>query len=138
ARRRERATTEEAAQHFDQSNALWRTHQDTAPSAGTAYEFAHRRLKLAVPTPAPAEAGMTSAVLTTTAARKDVAGIPEGSTFGITEVKTTETPDPDADTNLTLRIGIRKQPNTAIDHTKVKIQVFFYDTVKDTDSMLTD
>src|SRR5207249_3451660 len=32
----------------------------------------------------------------------------------------------------------RKQPNTAIDHTKVKIQVFFYDTVNDKDIKLTD
>ena len=99
------------------------------PSAGAAYELADRRLKLGVPTPAPAEA---------TTARKDVGGIPEGSTFGITEVKTTETPDPEAETNLTLRIGIRKQANTAIDHTKVKIQVFFYDTVNDKDIKLTD
>ena len=61
-----------------------------------------------------------------------------GSTFGITEVKTTETPDADTETNLTLRIGISKRLNTAIDHTKVIIQVFFYDTVNDRDTKLTD
>ena len=37
-----------------------------------------------------------------------------------------------------LRIGIKKQPKTTIDHTKVKIQVFFYDTVDDKDIKLTD
>ena len=37
-----------------------------------------------------------------------------------------------------LRIGIKKQPNVTIDHTKVKIQVFFYDTVDDRDIRLTD
>ena len=62
---------------------------------------------------------------------------PEGSRQGITEVKTTETADPDAETNLTLQIGIKKQP-AHIDHTKVKIQVFFYDTVDDRDIKLTD
>jgi len=134
----ETAKTYESMQLFDRSNEMWRKLQEMGPSAGAAYELADRRLKLGVPTPAPAEAGMTSAVLGTTASRKDVAGIPEGSTFGITEVKTTETPEPDAETNLTLRIGIRKQPNTAIDHTKVKIQVFFYDTVNDKDIKLTD
>ncbi len=125
----EMAKTYESMQLFDRSNAMWRKLQEMGPSAGAAYELADRRLKLGVPTPAPAEA---------TTARKDVGGIPEGSTFGITEVKTTETPDPEAETDLTLRIGIRKQANTAIDHTKVKIQVFFYDTVNDKDIKLTD
>src|SRR6266480_3809222 len=125
----EMAKTYESMQLFNRSNAMWRKLQEMGPSAGAAYELADRRLKLGVPTPAPAEAPN---------ARKDVGGIPEGSTFGITEVKTTETPDPEAETNLTLRIGIRKQPNTTIDHTKVKIQVFFYDTVNDKDIKLTD
>jgi hypothetical protein len=58
--------------------------------------------------------------------------------MGITEVKTAETPDPDADTNLALRIGIKKQPGAAVDHTKVKILVEFYDTVGDKDVKLTD
>ena len=123
------AKTYESMQLFNRSNAMWRKLQEMGPSAGAACELADRRLKLGVPTPAPAEAPN---------ARKDVGGIPEGSTFGITEVKTTETPDPEAETNLTLRIGIRKQPNTTIDHTKVKIQVFFYDTVNDKDIKLTD
>jgi len=64
--------------------------------------------------------------------------IPDGSTFGITEVSQTEMPDPKAETNLTLRIGVKKRPNTTIDHTKVKIQAFFYDTVGDKDTKLTD
>src|SRR5438045_5858194 len=37
-----------------------------------------------------------------------------------------------------LRIGIKKQPQATIEHTKVKIQVFFYDTVDDKDIKLTD
>src|SRR4029077_13147514 len=60
------------------------------------------------------------------------------SVMGITEVKAAETSDPDAETNLTLQIGIKKQPGATIDHTKVKILVEFYDTVGDKDVKLTD
>jgi hypothetical protein len=108
------------------------------PAAGPAYELADRRLKLGVPTSAPAGSGLASASLEAGASRNDADGIQEGSIFGITEVKTTETPDPDAETNLMLQIGIKKQANATIDHTKVKIQVFFYDTVDDKDIKLTD
>jgi hypothetical protein len=55
-------------------------------------------------------------------------GIPEGSTFGITEVTPTQTNDPDADMHLILRVAVKKRPDATIDYTKVKIQVFFYDT----------
>jgi hypothetical protein len=126
-------------QLFDRSNETWRKLQEMGPAAGAAYELAEQRLKFGVPTPAPTEAGAASASLDAAASRKDVVGgIPEGSTFGITEVKITETPDPDADTSLTVRIGIKKQPDATVDHTKVKIQVFFYDTVDDKDIKLTD
>src|SRR5947207_285477 len=134
----EMAKTYESMQLFDRSNETWRKVQELGPSAGAAYELADRRLKLGAPTPATATAGAAGESLEATASRNDAGGIPEGSTFGITEVKTTETPDPDTDTNLMLRIGIKKQPQATIDHTKVKIQVFLYDTVDDKDSKLTD
>jgi hypothetical protein len=73
-----------------------------------------------------------------TRSRSDASGIPKGSTFGITEVQATETPDPDAEKNLMLCIGIKKQPNAQIDHNKVKIQVFFYDAVNEKEVKLTD
>jgi tetratricopeptide (TPR) repeat protein len=133
------AKTYESMQLFDRSNAMWRRLQEMGPSAGAAYELADQRLKLGVPTTPTEEASVTNASLgATTGSHKDVGGITEGPTFSISEVKTTETPDPDAETNLKLLIGIRKQPNAVIDHTKVKIQVFFYDTVDDKDIKLTD
>ena len=133
------AKTYEAMQLFDRSNEMWRKLQEMGPSAGEAYELADQRLKLGVPTPGTAGAGIASASLDPAAPHKDVGGgIAEGSTFSITEVKTTETPDPDAETNLTLQIGIRKQQDATIDYTKVKIQVFFYDTVDNRDIKLTD
>src|SRR5206468_5873218 len=72
------------------------------------------------------------------ASHRDVAGNPEGSVMGITEVKAAETSDPDAETSLALQIGIKKQPSATIDHMKVKILVEFYDTVGDKDIKLTD
>ena len=135
----ETAKTYEAMQLFDRSNEMWRKLQEMGPSAGEAYELADRRLKLGVPTPTTAGTGIASTSLDAATRQKDVGGgIAEGSTFAITEVKTTETPDPDAETNLTLRIGIKKQLDATIDHTRVKIQVFFYDMVDDRDVKLTD
>jgi hypothetical protein len=52
-----------------------------------------------------------------------------GSLLAILQVAATEDPDPDSDTNLMLRVSIRKQPDAVLDHTKVRIQVYFYETV---------
>jgi tetratricopeptide (TPR) repeat protein len=131
------AKTYDSMQLYDKSNELWRKLHDMGPSVGEAYELADQRLKLGVPTPGTTEAGMAGAPLDA-AAHRDIAGNPEGSVMGVTEVKATETPDPDAETNLALRIGIKKQPGATIDHTKVKILVEFYDTVGDKDVKLTD
>ena len=46
--------------------------------------------------------------------------------------------DPDAETRLLLRVGVKVRPDTPIDHTKVKLQVFFYDMVNNDQVMLTD
>jgi tetratricopeptide (TPR) repeat protein len=131
------AKTYDAMRLYDKSNEMWRKLHDMGPSAGEAYELADQRLKLGVSTPATTDAGMASASLDATSHR-DIGGNPEGPVMGITEVKVAETPDPDADTNLALRIGIKKQPDAVIDHTKVKILVEFYDTVGDKDVKLTD
>jgi len=37
-------------------------------------------------------------------------GIPAASTLGIIEVTASETPDPDSETNLMLRIAVKKTP----------------------------
>ena len=133
------AKTYEAMQLFDRSNEMWRKLQEMGPSAGAAYELADRRLKLGAPTPAAVGTDIVSASLDAAAAHKDVGGgIAEGSTLDISEIKTTETPDPDAETNLTLQIAIKKQPDATIDYTKVKILVEFYDMVNDKDVKLTD
>ena len=131
------AKTYDSMQLYDKSNEVWRKLHDIGPSAGQAYELADQRLKLGVSTPAATDGGTASASLDGTSHR-DLGGNPEGAVMGITEVKATETPDPDAETNLALRIGIKKQTAATVDHTKVKILVEFYDTVGDKDVKLTD
>jgi hypothetical protein len=103
------------------------------------------KLKKGVTPPAPAATTSTTgpglagtSPLDAGTTRSDAEGIPDGSTFGITEVNATDTPDADAETNMKLKISVKARPNTPIDHTKVKIQVFFYDTVDDKDVVLTD
>ncbi len=135
----ELAKTYESMQNLDRSIETWRKIQEIGPAAGASFDLADKRLKMGVPTPGVAESALPGL------SRLDVGSSPaatsagsDGPTLGITETTVSETPDPDADTNLMLRIGIKKQSTTEIDHTKVKIQVFFYDTIDDKDIKLTD
>jgi len=133
----ETAKTYESMQLFDRSNETWRKLRDLGPSVGPLNELADRRLKFGVPSPGTASAGVTPQS-TGSAPAPDISNPPEASTFGISEINATETPDPEADKNLTLRIGIKKQTNAAIDHNKVRILVKFYDTINDREVKLTD
>ena len=131
----------ESIQLFERSNETWRKIMEIGPSAGALYELADMKLKHGVTEPAsvatgPGLAGASPLDAGTT--RNDADGIPDGSTFGITELTATDSPDPDAETNMKLKISVKVQPNTAIDHTKVKIQVFFYDTMDNGEPVLTD
>jgi tetratricopeptide (TPR) repeat protein len=116
----EMAMIYESIQLYDRSNETWRRVQELGPAAGALYELADMKLKVGA---APASTPSSSAVMPFGAD-----GIPEGSTFGITEVTPTQTNDPDADMHLVLRVAVKKRPEASIDYTKVKIQVFFYDT----------
>jgi tetratricopeptide (TPR) repeat protein len=135
----EAAKTYDLMQLYDRANEMWRKIQEMGPAAGAAYELADQRLKVGVQNPA-AEDSDASKPATDTAAQshKDVGGKPEGPIMAITDVKTTETSDPDADANIALQIGIKRQPNATVDHNKVKILVFLYDIVDDKDIKLTD
>jgi hypothetical protein len=141
----EMAMIYESIQLFDRSNETWRKIQEIGPSAGALYELAEMKLKVGA-APAPASGGVAAgpgfagvSPLDVGSMRSNPDGIPEGSTFGITEATLTENPDPEAETNLTLRVGVKVRPNTVIDHTKVKIQVYFYDSVENnTKYALTD
>src|SRR4051812_1578312 len=141
----EMAMIYESIQLFDRSNETWKKIMEIGPSAGPLYELADMKLKTGVTPPAttapttttgPGLAGTSPLDAGTT--RNDADGIPDGSTFGITDVSATDTPDQDAETNMKLKISVKARPNTPIDHTKVKIQVFFYDTVDNKEVVLTD
>ena len=131
----EMAKIYESTQNFERSNEMWRKVQEIGVSAGALFELAEAKLKHgAIATPAAAPPQATPESFSFGGAE----GIPDGSTFGVSEVIATEIPDNDSETNLTLRIAVKKRPNTVVDHTKVKIQVYFYDTVDDKDIRLTD
>ena len=140
----EMAMIYESIQNFDRSAETWRRVQEIGPSGGPLYELADMKLKTGVPA-APGstsgsalDAGKPASSLDASSVRTSAEGIPAGSTLGISEVTASETPDPDSETNLMLRIAVKKRPNAVIDHTKVKIQVYFYDTVGNNDIKLTD
>lgn len=132
----EMAQTYESMQLFDRANDVWRRIKQISPSDSAIYALADRRLKVGVPGPAAVEPG--GAPAEADSARKDIGGNADGPVMGISDVKTKETPDPEAETNLALEIGIKKQPGAVVDHNKVKILVFLYDVVNDKDIKLTD
>jgi tetratricopeptide (TPR) repeat protein len=133
----EMAQTYESMQLFDRANDLWRRIKQISPSDSETYALADRRLKVGVPAAAPTEPASTNRE-NDIAPRKDVGGNSDGPIMGISEVKTKETPDPDAEASLALEIGIKKRPGAVIDHDKVKIMVFLYDILNDKDIKLTD
>lgn len=139
----EMAMIYESIQLYDRSNETWKKIMEIGPSAGPLYELADMKMKTGVTPPAPATtttgpglAGTSPLDAGTT--RSDAEGIPDGSSFGITEVAATDSPDAEAETNMKLKISVKARPNAPIDHTKVKIQVFFYDTVDNKEVVLTD
>jgi hypothetical protein len=135
----EMAKTYEAMQNIERSNEVWRKIQELGPGAGASFELATQRLKVGLPTPASSGAGLPGpGRLDVAAPAGEAATTSEGPNLAIAEAIVSEAPDPEADTNLTLRLGIKKRLSTVVDHTRVKIQVFFYDTVDDKDIKLTD
>ena len=133
----EMAQTYESMQLFDRANDVWRRIKQISPSDSQTYALADRRLKVGVPAAPTVEPGGGPAE-TDVSSRKDVGGNPDGPIMGISDVKTKETSDPEAETNLALEIGIKKESGAVIDHNKVKILVFLYDIVNDKDIKLTD
>src|SRR5438874_4041085 len=123
----------ESIQLFDRSNETWRKIQDLGPSAGPLYELADMKLRVgAAATPA---AGVP---MDTAGKPLDAEGLPEGSAFGVTSIETEQIPDPEAETNLRLKIGIKKRQGVAIDHSKLRIMVLFYDSVDNDKVVATD
>lgn len=132
----ELALTYESMQLFDRSNETWRRLQSLGSAAGPLGELAELKLKLGVS--AQRLPSATSQAPTIANGPNDIASIPHGSTFGISQVTQTNANNPDDLTDLTLRVGVQVRHGVAIDHTKVKIQVFFYDVLDNDQVVLTD
>jgi tetratricopeptide (TPR) repeat protein len=131
----ELALTYESMQLFDRSNEAWRRLQSLGAGAGPLAELADLKLRVGAPVRGiPGSTGEATAA----GAPNSVTDIPDGSAFGISQVTPTMLNDPKAQTKLTLRVGVKVRRGTAIDHTKVKIQVFFYDVVDNDQVVLTD
>ena len=129
----EMAAIYESIQLFDRSNETWRKIQDLGPSAGPLYELADMKLRVgAAATPA---AGVP---MDTAGKPLDAEGLPEGSVFGVTSIEAEQIPDPEAETNLRLKIGIKKRQGVAIDHSKLRIMVLFYDSIDNDKIVATD
>lgn len=133
----ELALTYESMQLFNRSNEVWHRLQALGAGVGPLYELAE--LKLRVGVPAGSNTFTAEAASAAAGVHPDNLGvIPEGSTFGISEVTLKPEKDPDAETRLLLRVSVKVRPDTPIDHTKVKLQVFFYDMVNNDQVVLTD
>jgi hypothetical protein len=56
----------------------------------------------------------------------------------VTSIETEQVVDPDAETNFRLKIGIKKRDGVAIDHSKLRIMVLFYDSLDNDKVVATD
>ncbi|HEY3601328.1 MAG TPA: tetratricopeptide repeat protein [Chthoniobacterales bacterium] len=130
----ELALTYESMQLFDRSNEVWRRLQSLGAGVGPLYDLAELKLRGGIPVVSGRAAASNSGVTEA----GESAEIPEGSTFGISEATLKRETDPEAETKLLLRIAVKVRPDAPIDHTKVKIQVFFYDVVNNDKIVLTD
>jgi hypothetical protein len=138
----EMASVYESMQLYDRSNETWRKIQDIGPSVGSFYDLAQSKLKLGASAPAVANAAPAVTPVTMPSAapveqtavagpRTGSAEIADAAVLGIGDISVTEAPDYDAETNLTVRIPIKARSGAIIDHTKVTIRVYFYDTLGD-------
>lgn len=139
----EMATIYESIQLYERSNETWRKIEDIGPSAGSLYDLAQTKLKLGAAAPAVAAAAPVTApspiAAPPTTASRGAADVADGAVMGIGDIQITEAPDNEAETNLTVRIPIQARSGSVIDHTKVTIRVYFYDTIgEDPKPVLTD
>lgn len=130
----ELATIYESIQLFDRSNETWQKIHEIGPSAGALFELAEAKLKKGVAAAAPPPTATTD----TAGKPIDAEGIPEGSVFGVAEVAAEPITDPDAETNMRLKIAVRKRAGVSYEVGKLRINVFLYDSIDDDKVVLTD
>jgi len=100
-------------QLYDKSNERGINYTTLARSAGQAYELANQRLKLGVSTgrdrPWHGERSLD-------AGRTGISAAIRKARHGILRKSSYWTPDPDAETNLAVRIGIKNRPAQRLIH----------------------
>jgi hypothetical protein len=124
----------ESIQLPDRANETWQKIHEIGPSAGALFELAEAKLHTGAGTAAASPPPSTD----TAGKPIDAEGIPEGSVFGVAEVTTEPITDPDAETNLRLKIAVRKRPGVSYEVGKLRINVFLYDVLEDDKVVLTD
>jgi tetratricopeptide (TPR) repeat protein len=130
----ELATIYESIQLFDRSNETWQKIHEIGPSAGAIFELAEAKLKTGATATSPQPSSSTD----TAGKPIDAEGIPEGSVFGIADVAAEPITDPEAETNLRIKIAVRKRPGVSYEVGKLRINVFLYDVMDDDKVVLTD
>jgi tetratricopeptide (TPR) repeat protein len=126
----ELAGTYEKMNLDDKALEQWRAIYDMGEAAGIYYEAADAKLKAAEL--AGQSTGEASPSDTDSATAADNSGFQQGSVLALVNLSTDEKPDtPEGYKRFTLKIPVKRRPNTKIDVTGVVIQVFFYDQLGD-------
>jgi tetratricopeptide (TPR) repeat protein len=122
----ELATTFEKMGLEDKALEQYHNVYDLGDSAGIYYELADAKIKAAqAPSPAVAQ---TSPGATSGAPAHDDVGFQPGSSLALVSLSTVEKPDTvDGYKQFTLKIPVKRRPDTKINVSGVVIQVFFYD-----------
>ncbi len=123
----ELATTYEKMSLDDKALEQWRAIYDMGDSTGIYYQLADAKLKAAEAGP-PSEPAATPAG----APGADENGFQQGSVLALVNLSTDEKPETsEGYKRFTLKIPVKRRPDTKIDVSGVVIQVFFYDQLGD-------
>ena len=117
----EMATTYEKMGMKEKSLEQWRRIFDMGESAGIYYSAADAKLKNVEAQARPNPDGTS---------KKDVEGFQPGSVLALVDITKVDSPD-QPDKKFTLKLPLKRKPDTKIDVHDVVIQVFFYDSLAD-------
>lgn len=115
----------------DKAMEQWRDIYDLGDSAGVYYELADVKLKMAE-TPTPGAAQASPGTDNGGAPVPDANGFQPGSSLALVNLSTDEKPETsEGYKRFTLKIPVKRRPDTKINVSDVVIQVFFYDQLGD-------
>src|SRR5450432_3017389 len=106
----ELALTYESMQLFDRSSEAWRRLQSLGVAAGPLGELADMKLRMGAPV--AGIPGSTGQSTSESAPPNSVSDIPDGSSFGISQVTQTTASNAEDLTKIALRVGVKVRPGT--------------------------